>query len=119
MAEKPPAKVLEDQETGQHYAVLDTRRRNKYWIFTTWQWGVVGAYLVTIVLSIALGIAVAHVNSNNRKLNNSICAQVLYLDGVKSRNEQAQKQVDQLVRQLRGLQRCPTGPAHKVPAPPG
>lgn len=118
MAEKPPPKILEDQETGQHYAILDRRRRTKYWIFTTWQWGVVGAYFVAIVLSIALGVAVANVNSNAHRLNKSICAQVLYLDGIKTDDQRSQKRIDRLVEQLRELQRCPPPPP-EIPAPPG
>lgn len=119
MPDRTPLRTLED-EAGRHYVVLDSRGRRRLWLgLSTWQWAVVGAYLVAIVLSIALAIRGEQIDSNARKVQRSICAQAIYLDGVKSRDPVAQARLDKLVRELRALNReCPASPPER-PGPGG
>lgn len=112
-----PPRVLED-EHGVQYVVLDTRRRNKVGPFTPWQWAVVSSWFVIIVLGTVLTVFTVRTFHNTQRLNRSICAQAVYLDGIRTRSPEVQKATDKLEADLRRLQRCPQA-KREVPAPPG
>lgn len=110
---------LEDQATGEHYVVVDRRGpRRKLLGLSAWQWAVVATWIVLVVGGTALGTIAVTANRNTHRLNRSICAQVVYLDGIKTRSTEQQRRLDRLVSDLRSLQRCPPPPPPIV-APSG
>jgi hypothetical protein len=117
MADEEPRR-LEDP-TGEQYVVVDERRRHTWFGLSTWQWAVLGAYFVSFILWLALGAYAIKTRRNTDKLNTSICAQVIYLQGTKARDPLAQKRIDNLVQTLRSLQHCPKRSGPRVPQPPG
>lgn len=117
MTPDSPAHVLQD-EHGVQYVVLDRRTRKKLGPFTTWQWAVVSAWFVLALVGTVLTLYTVRTFNNTKRLNESICAQAVYLDGIKAKSPAAQKATDDLEKKLRKLQRCPQA-TREVPAPPG
>lgn len=58
----------------------DERNRVKHGPFSTWQWAVLGAYLVAIVLSFSVYGLAKRADVNARRGNAAICVQAAYLD---------------------------------------
>lgn len=83
-----------DRATGQ-----------KHGPFTTWQWSVLGAYLVAILLSVVVGRIATQAVNNTERIDKSICSEIHYLEGVirVSENPAAAKQLGGLVKDLREL----------------
>jgi hypothetical protein len=80
-----------------------------FWIFTSWQWAVIGAYIVAIVLSAVVGALARKAQSNTVRIDKALCAQIAYLDGV-SRVAQpaARVEINKLIVKLRVLEpSCP------------
>jgi hypothetical protein len=76
-----------------------------YWIFTTWQWAVLGAYLIAVVLSGVVGFLADRALDNTVRIDKAICAQIIYLDRPRLRDDPA---TVQLVTDLRELEEtCP------------
>jgi hypothetical protein len=100
---------LED-ETGEHYVVVDERRRHQVLGFSTWQWAVIGTLIVSVVIGTAVGRIALTAKHNTERLNQSICAQVVYLDGIRTPGPEQQRRIDKLVHDLRALQDCPPPP---------
>jgi hypothetical protein len=85
--------------------------RPKHGPYTTWQWSVIGAYLVAIILSVAVGMLANRAVTNTEILSQEICFQINYLDRVSKQtaNPQAGKNIHRLVLRLRSLNtECPS-----------
>lgn len=59
----------------------DRRNAVKHGPFTTWQWAVIGAYLVAIILSLAVGLLVSQALDNTRRIDRALCAEIEFLEG--------------------------------------
>lgn len=105
-------------ETGEHYVVVEQRKRRKLFGLSTWQWAVIGAWAAAVLIGTAAGRIALTAKHNSERLSTSICAQAVYLDGIRANSPQAQRRIDQLVRELRQLQRCPPPPP-PIRAPSG
>lgn len=106
-------------ESGREYVVVDRRGpRRKVFGLSAWQWAVIGAWLVLIVGGTALGTVSVTASRNAKRLNRSLCAQVVYLDGIQSPSREQQQRIDKLVNELRDLQHCPPPPP-PIAAPSG
>jgi len=58
----------------------DQRNRIKHGWFTTWQWAVLGAYVVAIALSAAVAGLAQRADENAKRGNAAICVQVAFLE---------------------------------------
>jgi hypothetical protein len=57
----------------------DERKRAKFGPFSTWQWAVIGAYLIAIVLSAYVGMLARRADENAHNGNVAICVEARFL----------------------------------------
>lgn len=58
----------------------DRRNATKHGWFTTWQWAVLGAYFVTIVLAVSIYGLAHRADENARRGTAAICVEVAFLE---------------------------------------
>lgn len=66
----------------------DRRNRVKHGPFTTWQWAVIGAYVVAAVLAFRSDQAASRADENARRGNAAICVLVGTLENSRKTTEQ-------------------------------
>lgn len=92
----------------------DQRRRHKLWRFSTWQWAVLGSYLVAVVLSFLVGRAGNTALDNTDRIDKALCAQIEYLESqaAVAINPDSRDNILTLSRSLRPLvPSCPAAPS--------
>lgn len=94
----------------------DRRSSTKLGPFTTWQWAVLGAYLVAIALSAIVGRTAHQAQVNTVRLDRAICAEIRYLEDVSPvARSAAQDPIQGLIKNLRKLEvSCPAKDNGKV-----
>jgi hypothetical protein len=76
-----------------------------FWLLTSWQWAVIGAYIVAIVLSAVVGVLANKAQDNTERIDKALCAQIVYLERVsRSAPPASRGPVHQLTVDLRKLE---------------
>jgi hypothetical protein len=73
----------------------DERRRVKFGPFSTWQWAVIGSYVIAIVLSAYVGAIANRGDDNARAGNVAICVEIGFL---KNSDVQTQRAIEKAER---------------------
>lgn len=83
----------------------DQRRRVKHGPLSTWQWAVVGAYLVAIVLSFYVGRTASAAVDSTERIDQLLCVQIQYLErqATTATNPESQKNIRLFAVSLRPL----------------
>lgn len=83
----------------------DERGRQRFWVFSSWQWAVLGSYLVAIILSAIVGVIGKTALDNTTRIDRALCAEIIYLEHPELRRDPA---TQKLASDLRRLEvRCP------------
>lgn len=95
---------LTEEDRKRLCALSDPRRRRLHgWgrlRFTTWQWAVLGSYIVAIVASLIIGRFATTAQNNTERIDKALCAQIEYLGQPRLRDD---PQTVQLTADLRAL----------------
>jgi hypothetical protein len=78
--DRPALPKYDGPERRQIHRRAEDVRPYKHGLFSTWQWAVLGAYLVAIVLSVAVGILADRAIDNTKRIDLALCHEIAYLD---------------------------------------
>jgi uncharacterized membrane-anchored protein YhcB (DUF1043 family) len=78
--DRPATPKYDGPERRVHHRRAEDVRSYKYGWFSTWQWAVLGAYLVAVVLSVVVGLLADRAIDNTKRIDEALCHEIAYLD---------------------------------------